>query len=317
MDIILNFDFITGMGGYLTRPRSDVGGALTKDLLVQNLKNGVYKNVIIMCGAGISTAAGIPDFRSPSAGLYFKLKKYDLPYPEAVFDGDYFRQNPLPFYSLCRELYPEVLTPTTTHKFFTLLRDKHLLRRVYTQNIDALEILGGLNKKEVIEAHGSFQRSYCTSKNCGKEYDLQWLKKEMFTPEKNDGVPKCEDCQSVVRPDIVLFGEQLPSRFHSSIPADFSACDLLIVLGTSLAVSPFNTLVGRTKPGVPRVYINKTKPGKVEGIVGWMLALSANVDFSRDEDLFLQGFCDDIVEDICSAAGMSEELENIQVQSMK
>jgi NAD-dependent deacetylase sirtuin 2 len=307
----------SGMGGYFTKPGSDVGGVLTRDVFVQNLKDGFYKNIIIMCGAGISTAAGIPDFRSPSAGLYFKLQKYNLPYPEAVFDGGYFRKNPLPFYSLCRELYPEKLTPTTTHKFFTLLRNKNLLRRVYTQNIDALEFLAGLNKDEVIEAHGSFQRSYCTSGNCGKEYDLQWLKTEIFNPEKNDGVPKCEDCQSVVRPDIVLFGEQLPSRFHDSLSADFSACDLLIVLGTSLAVSPFNTLVGRTKPGVPRVYINKTKPGKVEGIVGWMLALSTNVDFSRNEDLFLQGYCDDIVSDICSDASWSEELEKIEVKSME
>ena len=75
------------MGGYLTKSSSDVGGVLTKDMLVQNLKEGKYKNVIVMCGAGISTSAGIPDFRSPSAGLYFKLRKYNLPYPEAVFEG--------------------------------------------------------------------------------------------------------------------------------------------------------------------------------------------------------------------------------------
>lgn len=305
------------MGGYLSKSNAGIGGTLTKEIFIENLKNGVYKDIIIMCGAGISTAAGIPDFRSPSAGLYFKLQKFNLPYPEAVFDGDYFRQNPLPFYSLCRELYPEKLTPTTTHKFFTLLRDKRMLRRVYTQNIDALEFLAGLSKDEVIEAHGSFQKSYCTSRSCGKEYDLKWLKTEIFSPEKNDGVPKCDVCQSVVRPDIVLFGEQLPKRFHNSLSEDFSACDLLIVVGTSLAVSPFNSLVGRTKSGVPRVYINKTAPGKVGGVVGWMLALSANVDFSRDEDLFLQGYCDDLVIDLCSKSDWTADLDGIEVQSME
>ena len=112
--------------------------------LISGLTEGNFKNVVILCGAGISTNAGIPDFRSPSAGLYFKLRKYNLPYPEAVFEGSYFRQNPLPFYSLVRELFPSTLTPTTTHKLFSLLHQKGILRRVYTQNIDALEHLAGL-----------------------------------------------------------------------------------------------------------------------------------------------------------------------------
>ena len=290
---------------------------LTNEVFVSNLKNGVYKNIIIMCGAGISTSAGIPDFRSPSAGLYFKLKKYDLPYPEAIFSGDYFRTNPLPFYSLCRELYPSKLTPTTTHQFFTLLKNKGYLRRVYTQNIDALEILGGLNCEDVIEAHGSFQKSYCTQRSCGKEYNLKWLKKEIYSPDLNDGVPKCNECGSVVRPDIVLFGESLPDRFHNNLSADFSSCDLLIVLGTSLAVSPFNTLVAKTKPGVPRIYINKTKPGKVEGVFGWLLSLSTDVSFSRENDLYLQGYCDDIVLQICKDSNWSDDLSQIQVQSLE
>lgn len=310
------------MGSFLSStgyaaPNVVTDGIITNEKFISNLKTGVYKNIIIMCGAGISTAAGIPDFRSPSAGLYFKLKKYNLPYPEAVFSGDYFKTNPLPFYSLCRELYPSKLTPTTTHKFFTLLKNKGYLKRVYTQNIDALEILGGLTPEDVIEAHGSFQKSYCTNNRCKKEYDLEWLKKEIFTPESNNGVPKCNICQNVVRPDIVLFGESLPNRFHNNLSGDFSACDLLIVLGTSLAVSPFNTLVSRTKPGVPRVYINKTSPGKVEGIVGWLLSMSADINFSRDQDLFLQGYCDDIVVKVCKDAEWIDDLSNIEVQTME
>ena len=83
-------------------------------------------------------------YRLISSGLYFKLRKYNLPYPEAVFEGGYFRQNPLPFYGLIRELFPSTLTPTTTHKFFSLLHQKGILRRIYTQNIDALEHLAGV-----------------------------------------------------------------------------------------------------------------------------------------------------------------------------
>ena len=109
--------------------RSGVSGvsATTLDSLCASLSSGEFRNVVVMCGAGISTAAGVPDFRSPSAGLYFKLRKYNLPYPEAVFDGGYFRRDPVPFYSLVRDIYPEKLCPTETHKFFALL---HKVRSV-------------------------------------------------------------------------------------------------------------------------------------------------------------------------------------------
>ena len=83
------------MGGKTSKASGFREVDLTSDLMA-----GEFQNIVIMCGAGISTNAGIPDFRSPSAGLYFKLRKYNLPYPEAVFEGSYFRTNPLPFYGL-------------------------------------------------------------------------------------------------------------------------------------------------------------------------------------------------------------------------
>merc|ERR1719495_738523 len=83
------------------------------------------------------------------AGLYFRLRNIpDLPYPEAVFVGSFFRSNPKPFYTLVRSIFPERLCPTDTHKFFALLHKKGILRRVYTQNIDALETLGGLPEEK-------------------------------------------------------------------------------------------------------------------------------------------------------------------------
>ena len=109
------------------------------------MRDGTFKNVVVMCGAGISTSAGVPDFRSPSIGLYSQLRRIEgLPYPEAVFDGGFFTCNPKPFYTLVRQIYPQRLCPTDTHKFFKLLETKGLLQRVYTQNIDAIEFLAGL-----------------------------------------------------------------------------------------------------------------------------------------------------------------------------
>ena len=120
--------------------------------LASGLRDGRFRRVVVMCGAGISTSAGVPDFRSPSAGLYFKIRKIpDLPYPEAVFDGSFFARNPVPFYRLVREIYPERLEPTLTHRFFKLLDDKGVLTRVFTQNIDALEFLPGLSADKVVE----------------------------------------------------------------------------------------------------------------------------------------------------------------------
>jgi len=302
------------MGGVFSS-RSRGSGAYDTAALVNDIKENKFKNIVIMCGAGISTNAGIPDFRSPSAGLYFKLRKYNLPYPEAVFDGGYFRQNPRPFYGLVREIYPENLSPTTTHKFFTLLHKKGLLRRVYTQNIDALEYLAGLPEEKIVEAHGSFKSSHCTK--CRKTYDLRWLKTEIFSPETNDEVPKCSSCNGVVRPDVVLFGEALPGEFWSNIGADFGACDLLLVFGTSLAVSPFNTLVAKPGRNIPRVYVNKTKPGASGSLLGWMLSLGVNVDFSRESDVVLLGDCDTSVENICQQVGWTTELEGIPVRSLQ
>jgi len=279
------------------------------------LGSGKYKNVVIMCGAGISTNAGIPDFRSPSAGLYFKLRKYNLPYPEAVFEGSYFRKDPKPFYGLVREIFPENISPTTTHKFFSLLHQKGILRRIYTQNIDALEFLAGVPEEKIIEAHGSFKDGYCTK--CQATYDLKWLKQEIFNPETNDGVPKCSKCSGVVRPDVVLFGEMLPSRFWTNIDSDFRDCDLLLVFGTSLVVSPFNSLVGKPGSGVPRVYINKTKPGSSGSLLGWLMTMGANVNFSRASDLVLLGDCDKQVEEVCDhIEGWKDQLSNIQVRSL-
>ncbi len=81
-------------------------GSFSLSALSRGLSEGSFRSVIVMCGAGVSTNAGVPDFRSPSAGLYFKLRKYDLPYPEAIFEGSFFRRNPKPFYGLVREIYP-------------------------------------------------------------------------------------------------------------------------------------------------------------------------------------------------------------------
>ncbi len=101
------------------------------------------------------------DFRTPGTGLYDNLQTYNLPTPESVFDLLYFKENPKPFYTLAKDLYPGRFKPTLTHHFIKLLSDRGMLLRNYTQNIDGLERLAGIPPEKIIEAHGSFASARC------------------------------------------------------------------------------------------------------------------------------------------------------------
>lgn len=147
--------------------------SLDLDGVVQLLKQGKVKKVVCLCGAGISVSAGIPDFRSPGTGLYSQLEKYDLPTPESIFSLDYFREKPKAFCTLAKEMFPGRHRPTAAHAFLRLLQDKGLLFRCYTQNIDTLERLAGLEAGQIVEAHGSFADAHCVELACRAQFKLQ------------------------------------------------------------------------------------------------------------------------------------------------
>lgn len=95
--------------------------------LIQGFKQNKFNKIVVMTGAGISVSAGIPDFRSPGTGLYSQLEKYNLPYPEAIFTLDYFKQQPEAFYTLASSFLDlDKFNPTPTHFFCKLLTDKGL-----------------------------------------------------------------------------------------------------------------------------------------------------------------------------------------------
>uniref|UniRef100_A0A673T5Y8 Deacetylase sirtuin-type domain-containing protein n=1 Tax=Suricata suricatta TaxID=37032 RepID=A0A673T5Y8_SURSU len=110
--------------------------ALTSDQLI---RARACQRVVVLVGAGISTPSGIPDFRCPAVGLYSNLQRYDLPYPEAIFELTFFYHNPKPFFTLAKELHPRSYRSNVIRYFLRLLHDKELLLRLYTQNIDGLE----------------------------------------------------------------------------------------------------------------------------------------------------------------------------------
>ncbi|XP_042201332.1 NAD-dependent protein deacetylase sirtuin-2 isoform X3 [Callorhinchus milii] len=271
--------------------------------------SGKCNRIICIVGAGISTSAGIPDFRSPGTGIYDNLKQYELPYPEAIFEIDYFKKHPKPFFELAKELFPSQLKPTICHYFIRMLRDKKLLLRCYTQNIDTLERVVGLSDRHLIEAHGTFYRSHCVNKLCMKKYDFDWMKDKIFTQT----IPFCQNCYSLVKPDIVFFGEGLPEKFFEAMQMDFPSCDLLMIMGTSLQVQPFASLVNRVPRSTPRLYINKERFPKKDTLKEF-LGLSVQLDFHSGKayrDVAYIGLCDDGCLDLAELLGWKEELEKI------
>jgi NAD-dependent histone deacetylase SIR2 len=265
--------------------------ARTLDAIADYMRDegGRPKKIVVMTGAGISTSAGIPDFRSPDTGLYANLARLDLPYAEAVFDISYFRQNPDPFYMLAKELYPGKFFPTIAHAFIALLEEKYMLQMLFTQNIDCLERRAGVPAEKIVEAHGSFATQRCI--DCKTEYPDDLMKESVQVGQ----VPHClvPQCNGLVKPDIVFFGEALPAAFFTNRHVPGTA-DMIIVMGTSLSVQPFASLPSLAKPGAPRVLFNMERVG----------------DFgSRPDDVVVLGDCDEGVRKLAEALGWLDELE--------
>ena len=278
--------------------------------VAQYIRSGSAKNIVVMTGAGISVSAGIPDFRSES-GLYARLGEYDLPYPQAIFELNYFRQKPGPFYKLAADLYPGLYAPTPTHHFIKLLHDKGLLLRCFTQNIDSLECAAGVPKEKVVAAHGNFDGARCLN---GHAADVDEVEKAC----RAGGTPlRCATCDEYIKPDIVFFGEALPQRFNRLAATDFDDCDLLIVAGTSLAVHPFAGLVDFPSEDTPRLLVNREVVGELDPrmrSLRRMLGRGAGFDFSEEgnyRDALWLGDCDDGFMELATLCGWGDELREM------
>ncbi|HOC43543.1 MAG TPA: Sir2 family NAD-dependent protein deacetylase [Thermoanaerobaculales bacterium] len=182
------------------------------------------RRVVALTGAGISTAAGVPDFRGPG-GIY-TTGRYD---PQATFEIDGFLRDPAPFFRFTRDVLGLVadLEPTLTHRFLVGLEAAGTLRTVITQNIDPLHQRAG--SRGVIAVHGGYWTSHCLA--CRGRFSLD----ELLGLLERSPVPFCS-CGGVVKPDVVLFGE--PVYAMEEAVAAVAAADLLLVLGSSLAVYP-------------------------------------------------------------------------------
>lgn len=227
-------------GGYDALERSG-------DMNTQTLKEWIAQseNIVFFGGAGVSTESQIPDFRS-AQGLYNERDRSRYS-PEEILSHDFFMSHTLEFYQFYRSkmIYPEA-KPNKAHQVLARLEEMGKLKAVITQNIDGLHQKAG--SQRVLELHGSVYRNNCMG--CGKFFELDYI---MAT----EGIPRCHKCQGIIKPDVVLYGENLDEKvIQSSIDAIVHA-DVLIVGGTSLSVYPAAGLINYYR-GNKLVLINAT-----------------------------------------------------------
>jgi NAD-dependent deacetylase len=198
--------------------------------------------IVFFGGAGVSTESGIPDFRSAD-GLYSQKFKYP---PEYMLSHTCFKRNTKEFFDFYREkiLFTGIL-PNKAHLKLAEMEKRGKLSAIVTQNIDGLHQAAG--SKTVYELHGSIARNYCV--DCSALYDMGYIQNSI-------GIPYCERCGGIVKPDVVLYEEGLDSNTIDNAVRAIVKSDMLIIAGTSLTVYPAAGLVNYFK-GKYLVLINR------------------------------------------------------------
>ncbi|KAI8294119.1 NAD-dependent protein deacetylase hst1 [Colletotrichum sp. SAR11_240] len=277
------------------------------------------QNIIVLTGAGISTSLGIPDFRS-KGGLYSQLEHLGLNDPQEVFDISVFKQDPTIFYTVAKDILPSTNRFTPTHAFISMLQKKGKLLTNYTQNIDNLEAKAGISADKMVQCHGSFATATCVQcgfkcvgddifpdikagkiprcprciqnlrpngstkrkRSAGTERKRRRFSSDDSTTDDEYDMPSA----GVMKPDITFFGEALPDEFSRRLTEhDRDKVDLVIVIGTSLKVTPVSEIVSWLPGNIPQIYISRQ-------------AVS-HINF----DIDLLGDCDVVVSELCRRAG--------------
>mmetsp|Transcript_43053 Transcript_43053/g.138395 ORF Transcript_43053/g.138395 Transcript_43053/m.138395 type:complete len:327 (+) Transcript_43053:60-1040(+) len=255
------------------------------DSIVKYIQEQDVKKIVVMCGAGISTSAGIPDFRSRETGLHDNSQRFDLPEPECNFTLDSFNENPEPFYELCKDMWPGNYKPTACHHFLRLLHDKG--------NFDGAHVVDDLYLSDEIKY----------------EVDVDEFREALNVPGSAGWEALRHKYGGLVKPNIVLFGENLPERFFQMRKADLRDCDLLLVFGTSLIVQPFASLLEYAPASVPRLLINHDPSGKEEDLPGGFCFHHS----SNYRDVWHRGDCDcdSGVEKLARKLGWAADLHDL------
>ena len=281
-------------------------------------------NIVLITGAGISTSLGIPDFRSKGTGLYSKLEHLGLNDPQEVFDIDVFKDDPTIFYSIAKDIVPDTDRYTPTHKFISMLHQRGKILTNYSQNIDNLEVKAGVPKDKLVQCHGSFGTASCVQcgyqipgerifpdikagniprcarciqalRSSGSSIkrrrpaaSSEKRRRRWSADDSSDNDSSEYDIPSagVMKPDITFFGEALPDEFSRRLTEnDRDKVDLVIVIGTSLKVTPVSEIVSWLPSHIPQIYVSRQAVN--------------HINF----DIDLLGDCDVVVTELCRRLG--------------
>ena len=202
------------------------------------------RRIVFFGGAGVSTASGIPDFRS-AEGLY--AEEEDGLSPEMILSKSFFYLQPERFFDYYRRhlLYPEA-KPNAAHRKLFELEQTDKLRGIVTQNVDGLHKAAG--NIRVYELHGNVHENYCME--CNAAYPMESIL-------NSEGIPRCRECGGVIRPNVTLYGEPLEKYVCIGAIREITNADTLIVAGTSLAVEPAASFISHFR-GKNLVILNRS-----------------------------------------------------------
>jgi NAD-dependent deacetylase len=236
---------------------------------------GRSRRAVALTGAGVSVPSGIPDFRTPETGLWAKVDPMEVAHV-SVFEAD-----PERFWSYYRPRFQALgdKQPNRAHEALAELERRGLIEGVITQNVDRLHRAAG--SENVIEVHGSIETSSCTA--CGTSFGLDAVD-EIFDQR---GVAICSGCGGAVKPDVVLFGELLPEEAMARATELAQAADLMLCVGSSLAVHPV--------AGLPQLTLSN---GGAIAIV-----TKGETPYDRDAELKLEGEVDEELAALLAALG--------------
>lgn len=195
--------------------------------LIKLLKES--KHAVAFTGAGVSTLSGVKDFRGQD-GLYNTIDA------DKIFEIEYFRKDPSLYYKASTDFIYNMdsIQPSIVHTELARLEEIGIIKAVITQNIDLLHQRGG--SKTVYELHGTPQPHRCIK--CGNIMSFE----EAVAIVNNRGIPECEKCGGIIKPDIVFFGEALPEEVFRKSIEEASSADVILVLGSTLLVHPAATI---------------------------------------------------------------------------
>jgi len=228
------------------------------------LKSSDY--TAVLTGAGVSTASGIPDFRSTD-GLYSRIS-------QKTFDLDFLLSRPEAYYQIAVEhIHPLAdKQPNTTHTMLAELERRGLVDLLITQNIDGLHQKAG--SENVVEFHGNVTGFHCT--HCGKTYDRSWVEAQI----QSRRLPCCAECGAVVRPDIVFFGDMIPLEALTAARLSAEQAELFCVFGSSLQVQPAAGIAMLAREFGSKLAIVNREPTGMDHLADWVCNADLT-DFSK------------------------------------